>query len=284
MILQFPPWRHDSELAMVRDWFFPNHAKQEVFSSTIGSDSSRDIRQRAIDRVNLWLFKAGQLPPAMVATASLTEALIHDERRRSSSGTAISDSAMQSIYAMAFARFVNGFVDRDVARSYAAEMARDDTPEGEDVTRFSASAAKGESSMYAHAATIGMPQTFVDLRHQVTHADIPNLMYLRQMTEQALGWMWERWWVKNVTGRPERALRELEDRRRVSRRARDARESTQKGSRNMMFQNDPDSDGQGVSTEATLVACTSQNEPELSSTARSRYVAKRKAAALDDDN
>ncbi|EXJ63401.1 uncharacterized protein A1O5_11450 [Cladophialophora psammophila CBS 110553] len=284
MILQFPPWRHDSELAMVRDWFFPRHAKQEVFSSIIASDSSRDTRQRAIDRVNLWLFKAGQLPPAMVATASLTEALIHDERRRSSSGTVISDSAMQSIYAMAFARFVNGFVDRDVARSYAAEMTRDDTPEGEDVTRFSASAAKGETSMYTHAATIGMPQTFVDLRHQVTHADIPNLMYLRKMTEQALDWMWEKWWVKNVTGRPERALRELEDRRRVSREARDARESTKKDSRDTMFHDDPDSDGQGVSTEATLVASTGQNEPKVSSTARSRYVPKRKAAALDDDN
>ncbi|OAP62799.1 hypothetical protein AYL99_02026 [Fonsecaea erecta] len=221
MTLQFPPWRHDSELAMVRDWFFPDRAKQELYS-TILSHTSQDLRQRAIDRVNLWLFKAGHLPPALVATASLTDALIHDESRRSLSVTTISDLAMQSIYAMAFARFVNGFVDRDVARSYAAEMARDDTPEGEEVTRFSASAAKGESSMYAHAATIGMPQRFVDLRHQVTHADMPNLMYLRRMTEQALDWIWERWWVKNVTGHPERALRELEDRRRTSREARDA--------------------------------------------------------------
>ncbi|KIX08508.1 uncharacterized protein Z518_03164 [Rhinocladiella mackenziei CBS 650.93] len=212
MILQFPPWRHDSELAMVRDWFFPKHAKQDAFS---GPPS--DMRQRAIDKVNLWLFKAGQLPPALLATASLTEALLHDEPERQSRG--ISESAMQSIYAMAFARFVNGFVDRDAVRAHAAELAPDDIEE-EDVTT---STSRGESSMYAHAATIGMPQKFVDLRHQVTHGDIPNLMHLKAMTLQALEWLWERWWVKNATGDPGPAIRELEGRKRIAQEARDAR-------------------------------------------------------------
>lgn len=217
MVLQFPPWRHDSELAMVRDWFFRDHAKQDAFS--VSGSSTRDMRQRAVDKVNLWLFKAGQLPAPIVATASLTEALLHDDAQRTSG--ALSESAMQSIYAMAFARFVNGFVDRDVARSHAAEMALDDNTEGENMSTM----AKGESSMYAHAATIGMPHKFVNLRHQVTHADIPNLVYMRSMTLQALEWLWERWWAKNATGVPERSLRELEERQRISREARDARES-----------------------------------------------------------
>ncbi|KIY04048.1 uncharacterized protein Z520_00740 [Fonsecaea multimorphosa CBS 102226] len=281
MALQFPPWRHDSELAMVRDWFFPKQAKQELYS-TVLCHTSRDLRQRAIDRVSLWLFKAGQLPPALVATASLTDALIHDEQRRSLSGTAISELAMQSIYAMAFARFVNGFVDRDVARSYAAEMARDNTPEGEEVPRISISAAKGESSMYAHAATIGMPQNFVDLRHQVTHADIPNLVYLRKMTELALDWIWERWWVKNVTGDPERALRELEDRRRISREARNGAESSKDDSTNMADASD--SHGQTLPMKATLGLSTAQNESDFSSPAGSRNAPKRKSTALEDNN
>jgi len=196
---------------MVRDWFFPDRAKQDAFSTT-----PQDMKQRAIDRVNLWLFKAGHLAPAIVATSGLTEALLHDDLDRSSRG--ISDSAMQSIYAMAFARFVNGFVDRDVARLHAVELALDDS-EMEDAA---VPPAKGESSMYAHAAAIGMPQKFVDLRHQVTHGDIPHLFYLRQMTQQALSWLWEKWWAKHVEGDPGQAMREQEERKRLAREANDA--------------------------------------------------------------
>lgn len=223
MVSQFPPWRHCSHLALVRDWFFPNHAKQDVFSATM-SDSPADMRQRAIDKVSLWLFKAGRLPPAIIATAGLTEALLHHEKKEASPGTVISDSAMQSIYAMAFAKFVNGFVDRDVARSFIAEMVQEDTTaESEDEEPVTA--ARGESSMYAHAATIGMPQTFVDLRHQVTHGGIPNLAHLRRMTEQALEWLWERWWIKNAAGDPDLAAREIEERRRISQRVQDVRDA-----------------------------------------------------------
>ena len=210
---------------MVRDWFYPNHAKQDAFSATI-SEFSPDMRQRAIDKVNLWMFKAGQLPPAIIATAKLTEAILHEEARRVSAGTVISETALQSVYAMAFARFINGFVDRDVARSRAVKMARDDsnTDSEEEMTSLPVTSGKGESSMYAHAATIGMPQKFVDLRHQVTHGDVPNVAYLRKMTEQALEWLWERWWTKNARGSADVAIRELEERRRTSREAREARE------------------------------------------------------------
>ncbi|KAL6248420.1 rRNA-processing protein las1 [Rhinocladiella similis] len=229
MVSQFPPWRHTSELAMVRDWFFPDRAKQDAFSTT-----PQDMKQRAIDKVNLWVFKAGQLPPAIVATSGLTEALLHDDPNRRSRG--ISDPAMQSIYAMAFARFVNGFVDRDVARLHTMELALDDS-ETEDAAVLPA---KGESSMYAHATAIGMPQKFVDLRHQVTHGDIPNLFYLRQMTQHALTWLWEKWWVKHVEGDSGQALRELEERKRVARGANDA-EIGQAES------NDDDKDGTTIS-------------------------------------
>lgn len=216
MDMQFPPWRHDSELAMVRDWFFADRAQQhDVYSAP-----RQDMRQRALDRVNLWLFKAGQLPAAIVATAGLTEALLHGEPdARSRSRCDVSDSALQSIYAISFARFVNAFVDRDVAHHvHAGELALDEVDPDEGTVPTS----KGESSMYAHAATIGMPQSFVDLRHQVAHGDAPNLIYLRHMTLQALAWLWERWWVKNATANPERALREIEARRRMTRRADDA--------------------------------------------------------------
>ncbi|KAJ9604303.1 rRNA-processing protein las1 [Cladophialophora chaetospira] len=211
---------------MVRDWFFPHHAKQDLFSATV-SDSPQDMRQRAVDKVNLWMFKAGRLPPAILATASLTEAILHDEARKSTPATVISDAAMQSIYAMAFARFVNGFVDRDIARSHAAEMIKEDSTAESDEDMTTVISGKGESSMYAHAATIGMPQEFVDLRHQVTHGDVPSLAYLRGMTAKALEWLWERWWIKNAAGSPDLAIRELEERRRISRDAARASEMVQ---------------------------------------------------------
>ncbi|KAK5045586.1 hypothetical protein LTR84_009204 [Exophiala bonariae] len=222
-----PPWRHESELAMVRDWFYAQHARADAFSAPPG-----DMRQRAVDRVNLWLFKAGALPPAVLSTASLTEAVIHHDRVRKTTGDdgralvdlTISGQALQSIYAMAFARFVNAFVDRDVARAHTADlMVHDSSDDGDETTtntgtggNGTTSTARGESSMYAHAATIGMPEAFVDLRHQVAHGELPSLIYLRKMTLSALEWLWERWWVKNATGDPTRALLELAERRQLS--------------------------------------------------------------------
>ncbi|EXJ55922.1 hypothetical protein A1O7_08853 [Cladophialophora yegresii CBS 114405] len=268
MVLQFPPWRHQSYLALVRDWFFPHRTKQDVFSATV-SDSSQDMRQRAIDKINLWMFKAGQLPPAMEATASLTEALLHDEARRNSSAPFISESAMQSVYAMALARFVNAFVDRDVARSHIAGMAKEDgAVESEEVTTISG---KGESSMYAHAATIGMPQKFVDIRHQVTHGNIPGVPLLKKMTEQALEWLWERWWVKHVSGNPDRALRELQERQRISR---EARESAN-GTSGLPFD---DGSSNGTSQDALMEGGSSA----ASSVAAGATSRKRKSAVIED--
>lgn len=226
MAAQSQPWRHDSELAMVRDWFFPDHAKHDAFSAP-----PQDMRQRAVDRVNLWLFKAGRLPAAVVSTASLTEALLHDDglvnqnqgeiggsgsgsgrgRGRGHGRRIVSDQALQSIYSMAFARFVNGFVDRDVARSQAAALASASSVAGQSAS----STGRGESSMYAHAMTIGMPEPFVDLRHQVTHGDLPGLYHLRKMTLQALQWLYQRWWVKHAQASPARALREQAERQQL---------------------------------------------------------------------
>jgi len=268
---------------MVRDWFFPNHAKQEVFSIVVSDSPVRDMRQRAVDKVNLWLFKAGHLPPAIVATASLTEAILHDDHRSLLGGRVISESAIRSIYAMAFARFVNAFVDRDVARYHVAEMTKDDTESAEDILTPSATSAKGESSMYAHAATIGMPQKFVDLRHQVTHADVPNMMYLRKMTEQGLEWLWEKWWVKNASGTPERALREMGERRRISQQARESRESNTEVLEEASTQENRIGHGHEGLTEETMGGNRAQeppNSPQASTTTTTR---KRKIAVSTRD-
>ena len=194
------PWRNEAELAMVKEWFFRRRVSFEPFDV---NDS--DMRQEAVDRVAVWTYRDADIPTPVVATAALTEAVLHDEiaDRRSY----ISDSALQSIYAMAFCRFVNGLVDRDVAKSSTAVLraaVADTTPE-----RKTTPTTRSETSMYAYATKIELPLSFVELRHQATHATMPALGRWRRMSAQALDWLFEKWWKLNATADPGPALREI---------------------------------------------------------------------------
>ncbi|KAK2742117.1 hydroxyacylglutathione hydrolase [Colletotrichum kahawae] len=48
--------------------------------------------------------------------------------------------------------------------------------------------------MYSVAKTIGLPATFVELRHQATHEQLPSLAKLRSAARKALAWIWEYYW------------------------------------------------------------------------------------------
>lgn len=49
--------------------------------------------------------------------------------------------------------------------------------------------------MYSIAKTIGLPATYVELRHQATHEELPSLPKLRIATQKALRWIWDYYWV-----------------------------------------------------------------------------------------
>ncbi len=49
-------------------------------------------------------------------------------------------------------------------------------------------------SMYSIAKTIGLPATFVELRHQATHEQLPSLSKLRSAANNALAWIWDFYW------------------------------------------------------------------------------------------
>lgn len=49
-------------------------------------------------------------------------------------------------------------------------------------------------SMYAVAKSVGLPATFVELRHQATHEQLPSLTRLRAGAQKALDWIWEYYW------------------------------------------------------------------------------------------
>lgn len=49
--------------------------------------------------------------------------------------------------------------------------------------------------MYDVAKSVGLPATFVELRHQATHEQLPSLSRLREAAERGLEWMWEHYWA-----------------------------------------------------------------------------------------
>lgn len=49
-------------------------------------------------------------------------------------------------------------------------------------------------SMYSIAKTIGLPSTFVELRHQCTHEDLPSIGRLRKAVQDSLVWLWGGYW------------------------------------------------------------------------------------------
>jgi ribosomal biogenesis protein LAS1 len=53
-------------------------------------------------------------------------------------------------------------------------------------------------SMYAIAKSIGLPATYVELRHQATHEELPSLSKLRGGAQKALKWIWDYYWI-NLT-------------------------------------------------------------------------------------
>lgn len=48
--------------------------------------------------------------------------------------------------------------------------------------------------MYKVAGDIGLPASFVELRHQIAHEELPSVTVLRQVTRRSLVWLWEYFW------------------------------------------------------------------------------------------
>lgn len=60
-------------------------------------------------------------------------------------------------------------------------------------------------SMYDVAKSVGLPATFVELRHQATHEQLPSLTRLRAAARKALVWIWDYYWRHLSEPEPERS-------------------------------------------------------------------------------
>ena len=49
--------------------------------------------------------------------------------------------------------------------------------------------------MYHLAAEVGIPASFVELRHEATHRDMPSLVTLQVAARRALDWLWQNYWA-----------------------------------------------------------------------------------------
>ena len=49
-------------------------------------------------------------------------------------------------------------------------------------------------NMFTKAQEIGIPASFVELRHEITHAELPSLVVLRRAVERSMTWLWDDFW------------------------------------------------------------------------------------------
>ncbi|EDO65258.1 Las1-domain-containing protein [Neurospora crassa] len=159
-----------------------------------------DERRLAVARVSMWM-QRGNCPHMVESTALLMAAILSDEEQTGiagSSGTASSygtlgtgmvkreldvvdgfsgsgigvmssSYAVRAAYSAAFSRFVTGLLDSH-----------------QDKQR--------KMSMYGVAKSVGLPATFVELRHQATHEQLPSLTRLRTAAKKGLEWIWDYYW------------------------------------------------------------------------------------------
>ncbi|UPK93390.1 hypothetical protein LCI18_004325 [Fusarium solani-melongenae] len=95
--------------------------------------------------------------------------MLSDGEAAAGENAASSAYAVRAAYSAAFSRFVTGLLDGH-----------------QDKQR--------KQSMYSIAKTIGLPATFVELRHQSTHEQLPSLAKLRTAAKKALAWIWDYYW------------------------------------------------------------------------------------------
>ncbi|KAI1351731.1 Las1-like-domain-containing protein [Xylaria sp. FL0043] len=194
------PWRDEEELLRVRQQFYPSSSPSLIHASAnpntpttahhnhnhihdhrnsrdedaggthaalaIALDAERR-QQQAVSRVSMWMQRGG-CPHLVESTALLTAAVLsdlHESRTKANS----SSYAIRAAYSAAFSRFVTGLLDGQ-----------------QDKLR--------KMSMYSIAKNIGLPATFVELRHQATHEQLPSLSKLRSAANKALAWIWDFYW------------------------------------------------------------------------------------------
>ena len=174
------PWRTPSDLLSIRSAFYPfgdPSSLHAIHQNSLLSQNPQQIailnaaKSRAIALVSLYV-QRGNCPHLLASTSLLIGASLLDSQSLGGSTTGAhgrQSDALKCSYAAAFGRFVTGLLD-----GYQSK--------------------KHKMSMYSIAKTIGLPSTFVELRHQCTHEDLPSIGRLRKAVQDSLLWLWSGYW------------------------------------------------------------------------------------------
>lgn len=133
----------------------------------------------------------GKLPHGVECTALFTAATLRDQNNNGADSYLV-----RSSYAMALVRFVNGVLDPFQQGQYA-------------------------SALVNIAKVVGLPLSFVEIRHAATHEELPSLEALRQLVLDAQAWLYTHFWLElpegtNVGGWPQvRPSRKLDTRAQI---------------------------------------------------------------------
>ncbi|KAI4226898.1 MAG: hypothetical protein L6R36_002830 [Xanthoria steineri] len=119
-------------------------------------------------QIQAWKLR-GSLPHTIESTWYITEAILNDVTGVQTS--TMSAFALRSNYCTAFCRFVTGLLDSMQESHYKV-------------------------SMYDKARELRLPASFVELRHEAIHGEIPSLVVLRQAAQKALDWLQTNYWMQ----------------------------------------------------------------------------------------
>ncbi|KAK8041375.1 hypothetical protein PG994_014382 [Apiospora phragmitis] len=179
------PWRDRAELLKVRQEFYPSSPSQPPTSAeattaaaaptssatadpqSSSSSSEEAQRRHAVWRVSMWM-QRGSCPHMVESTSLLTAAILLDLQEARNGADSLYE-AVRLAYSAAFSRFVTGLLDGQQEKQQ-------------------------KQSMWSIAKIIGLPATFVELRHQCTHEQLPPLLKLRSAAQKSLVWIWEYYW------------------------------------------------------------------------------------------
>ncbi|KAG4026402.1 hypothetical protein MFRU_041g00460 [Monilinia fructicola] len=136
--------------------------REKLYQDTETAPPNDTHRRQAVCLISVWM-QRGNCPHLVESTAIITSAILNDIPGNSS-------YCVRAAYSAAFSRFVTGLLDSHQDK-------------------------RRKLSMYSIAKTIGLPATYVELRHQATHEELPSLPKLRIAARKALKWIWDFYWA-----------------------------------------------------------------------------------------
>ncbi|KAJ9478693.1 Protein LAS1 [Pseudozyma hubeiensis] len=164
---------------------------RHLYPDSQGNISVED-RHDALSIVQLWINRSA-CPFAVETTALLVQSVVLDEHMQQIAKARLSHEQASSYgpryaleqvgggaelgvrlnYSLALTRFVNSVVDSHQTGGFAQSIA-------------------------AIAARIGLPLWFVEVRHAVTHEELPSISVCREAAGSALAWLHRQFWIPQL--------------------------------------------------------------------------------------